>query len=530
MLIISRPDIFWIVSDEYRCDGIGAYGNPWIQTPNLDRLAARGVLFRNAFCQSPICVASRASFMSGMYPKKTGNCWFERTAEGVPFVTDRLAEVGYRTVSFGKLHHRRTSADGAPRTGFSAVHMRGPGDREGFFAEGSPGGLGERFAGREEELGVLKRYTSPSYKQLIIGGTNPLPPEEAGAGYLAREAIQYLDTEQFADPLLFRLSFLYPHTPVLPPEPYDTLYDPDDMGFPGDGQESHNPVAIDTGLFRTRTGVGGMKPDEIRKARAHYYGLCSYVDMEIGRFTDYLEANWTRPYIVVFHSDHGRLLGEHDIHEKQNLYREALRVPLIIAGHGLPEGQVVERGVGLVDIAPTLLDFAGCSREDSSGMQGRSLRPLMEGREDLGEDIVFSEGTFMSLDDLLEQDVFWPFVFTEVGGRRGFEFSKIAERLQAANAGPADVGNIGEGYRFWRPAFKLAHTPNYSIFVRATWIENQGDDMMGALYDLRRDRQQLNNVFDDPEYRNDRDALIEAIKRWDAESSIGCKENELVYV
>ena len=206
----DRPDLFWLVADELRADALGclsadprAAGSFSRHTPHLDRLAASGAVFSRAYCQAPVCVASRASFLSGRYPQATGNAWFDDTPPGLPMAPERLRDAGYLTVNFGKEHHHR------PASPFAVSRLRGAGDDPAYLREGDPRSLGPDFAGREAELGVIRLRAT---NDLIVAGTNPLPPAEAETGYLVRRAIEWLDAHRALSrrrPLLFRLSCLY---------------------------------------------------------------------------------------------------------------------------------------------------------------------------------------------------------------------------------------------------------------------------------------------------------------------------------
>ncbi len=457
------PDIFWVITDEWRYDALGCAGHPIVQTPNIDRLAESGVYFANALCQTPTCVASRASFLSGWYSHRVGNFWFDRTDSDVPYFVDYMREQGWCTVNMGKEHHNRRPSP------FEHNFLRGqivdadiPAGR--FRAEGTPQELGPDFIHMEEELNIVRRRDrdrSPEQqKRLIIAGTNPLPADQAEAGALMRFAMRWLDKYEQTAPLLFRLSVIYPHTPVLPPKPFDTMYDPDDMAFPGDEMEDKDmPEYVKDELWRME-GTQNMTKEEMRRARASYFGLCSYVDQEVGNFLNYLAANWERPYVVLFHADHGNLMDEHGLHEKFSLYRPAVQIPFIIAGHGIPAKPTIDKFVEQIDIAPTFLSLAGSLDSYPHKLDGRNLLPLIADTNIPWRDVAFSEVT-----------------------------------------------------RFNR-ALKYIQTEQYAFHTRAIWQEGQGDEPDGALYDLVGDPYEMNNLFHDLAYATVRQELTERLKKW----------------
>lgn len=507
---VARPDIFWIVADEYRCDGIGAYGNPWIRTPNLDGLASEGVIFTNAFCQVPTCVASRASFLSGRYPHRVGNLWYRATSDSVPFVPEYFAAAGYRTVCIGKEDHRRA------RSPFLERH---PGFADGGW-EADPFQLREEFRHRERELGILRRYTTPG-KPLIVAGTNPLPPEEAETGRLVARTLSYLRNYDRRQPLFLHLSCIYPHTPVLPPRPFDTMYDPAGLAFPSDGAESAGRTDLELEVMHGLCTVEGMRGEDIRKMRAHYYGLCSYVDSRLGALFAYLRENWGRPYLVVFHADHGTLLGEHGLHEKFSLYEQARRVPLIVAGTGIPGGRRIESLVELVDLAPTLMRYAGLPIDAAMGLQGRDLLPLMHDQSLPWRDAAFCELQPMHVRDLEKRPHLARFVRTEIRGARGCDYPalKAAAESEGLALEALEDAPPGSPYSFWLPVLKTIRTARYVLTVRAVWLPGQGGDYMGSLYDLEEDPLEMRNVFHDGKYRQVAAGLIERLRSWDQETS-----------
>jgi len=388
----TRSNILWLMTDEHRWDAIRAYGrHEWVESPNLDRLAAEGVLFREAYCQSPLCVASRLSMLTGRYPHHTGVYGFEmshaQTPFAVPFFTELLHDAGYIVASFGKEHHHRLASKDQPYTAsgkwfnlldaFADVDFHSWGRED--IQEAKPSEL-IKGAGREEELGVLRRYLTE--KHLIIGGTNPVSADQTLSAHLSNRAIRYLQSEApRAGPVFLRVSYIYPHTPVLPPVPFDTMYDPASIPLPEVDQAELDSMGRQTRQAFENLRVYGMKESEIRRMRAHYYGLATYADRELGRVIDAFKAYCgDRPWLIVFNPDHGCKLGEHGMHEKFTFYDDSVRVPLIAASSEgcLPRGRVVDDFVELVDLAPTFLCAAGVAVPD--WLEGRDLAETAGGR------------------------------------------------------------------------------------------------------------------------------------------------------
>lgn len=387
-----RPNILWIMTDEHRWDTIRAYGRfDWVRSPNLDALAAEGVLFREAYCQSPLCVGSRVSMLTGRYPHHTGVYGFEYshpdTTFAVPFFTELLHHSGYEVVNFGKEHHYRLASKDQPYTPdgrwYNVLNAFPDKDFHSWgkanIQEATPSAL-IKGADREGELGVLRRYLTA--KKLIIGGTNPVAGDQTLTAHLSNMAIKHLETDAAKDkPICLRVSYIYPHTPVLPPAPFNKTYDPESIPLPRITEAEISSFGRQTRTAYENLRVHGMTEAEIRKMRADYYGLASYVDSEIGRVIKAFKTSCgDRPWLIVFNPDHGCKLAEHGMHEKFTFYDESVHVPLIAASSDgrLPRGTVCDDFVELVDLAPTFLHAAGVTLPEY--LAGRDLADTAYGR------------------------------------------------------------------------------------------------------------------------------------------------------
>ncbi|UCC97380.1 MAG: sulfatase-like hydrolase/transferase [Phycisphaerales bacterium] len=388
----ERPNILWIMTDEHRWDTIRAYGrHDWVRSPNLDALAAEGVLFRQAYCQAPLCVGSRVSMLTGRYPHHTGVYGFEyshpNTEFSVPFFTELLHRSGYELASFGKEHHYRLASKDRPYTPdgrwYNVLNAFADKDFHSWgranIQEARPSEL-VKGAERESELGILRRYLTE--KKLIIGGTNPVSADQTLTAHLSNMAIEHLQSNTFNDrPICLRVSYIYPHTPVLPPAPFNRAYDPASIPFPRVTQAEIESFGRQTRTAYENLRVHGMKEAEIRKMRADYYGLASYVDSEIGRVIRAFKASCgDRPWLMVFNPDHGCKVGEHGMQEKFTFYDVSVHVPLIAASSDgrLPRGRVCDDFVELIDLAPTFLNAAGVKLPGH--LEGRDLAVTAQGR------------------------------------------------------------------------------------------------------------------------------------------------------
>ncbi|MBK9125084.1 MAG: sulfatase-like hydrolase/transferase [Chloroflexi bacterium] len=349
-----KPNIVWIYCDELRTDALECYGNRYgrMHTPNIDSIASRGVLFENSFVNSPVCVSSRTSTLTGLYPEDTGvyNNEAAKAEYRLPQNHETFPEVfarhGYTTANFGKVH--------LPPGLNAWMHSDEDGGEMQPFYEGVS----------REELDIIH---VPNFPYIVIGGRYP-GDRPYPADPVTRNAIRWLRTAP--EPFFMRLSYLQPHTPVLPPPPFDRFYD--SLDFP-DALTNAQPVSKFEARFREIVGTDKLTPEQIRRIHVEYYGLVAWLDAQIGQFLSALrEAKRLDNTIIVFESDHGTSLGEGGRLQKLTFAPEVLRVPRIIAWPGvIPAGQRRADIAEGVDLARTLLSFADIPAPDH--LRGRSL-------------------------------------------------------------------------------------------------------------------------------------------------------------
>ena len=341
----DAPNIVWIFCDELRADALGCYGNPYtaMQTPNLDRLANDGVRFDRFYVNSPVCVSSRAAMKTGQYPEQTGiyhneGLFTYAPEQPAPVFTHRLADHGYTTVNFGKMH---------------VPAMLRPfqfDDREGS----------DQFA-----LQATVQAADPAVSRTVRGASGlgiiaarypdgvPYPPS-----VVTDHALEWIRAQDGRTPYLCRVSYLQPHTPVTVPDPWASIYDPRD--FP-------DTVTTSTTLSRFERrygqlcGAAGLRPETLQWIHACYYGLVTWIDDQVGRLLDALEQpNVERPAVIVFTADHGVNLGEHGALGKQLFAPQCQRVPLIVHWPGtLPGGTTRSDVCQGIDLATTFCAIAG---------------------------------------------------------------------------------------------------------------------------------------------------------------------------
>jgi choline-sulfatase len=368
----GRPNILFLMSDEHRADVAGFAGNSIVRTPNLDWLASTGTVFTNAYTPSPICIPGRQSLMAGQFPRTTG-C--EKYGQDLPpghmTFSRRLAQFGYKTVVSGKLHHLGTDQ-------MQGWTKRLYGDMEvsPTFLEGKVQSEYDKYARpspKWEQAKEIKRAgvgKGPCYThdRLTVESALQFIDDYFNSTYYDREQIH---------PLLLKVSLMQPHYPYLTDEEKFTYY--------------LNRVTpyIDEPLFdhpflrKMAVSSNEVSERELRRATAAYYGMVETIDEHYGRIMRALEhvGQNLDDWIIVYTSDHGEMLGQHGIWEKQKFFEVSVKVPLIIRfPKRFGKGKEVAQNVSLCDLFATLCDLTGIPVPE--GLDSRSLVPLLEGNEE----------------------------------------------------------------------------------------------------------------------------------------------------
>jgi len=371
---MQPTNLLFLCSDEHQAAATGCYGNPIVQTPNLDRLAEAGARFDNAYTNCPICVPCRGSLATGRYVHDI-RLWdnaFPYTGAH-PAWGHRLQAQGYRADSIGKLHYRRAEDDDGFSEKIDAMYV----------AEG----IGELISCIRE---------NPPLRKGRNGILNAGPGESAYLRYDARiadRAGQWLaEHSQDEQPWALFASFVNPHPPFIAPQECFDLYRVEDMPLPVDWEEDDWPRH--PALDRMRRYFGWEEPfsaEAIRQATATYYAQCTYLDQKIGQVLASLERNGLAENTrIIYTSDHGAMMGARGLWGKFTLYDESCAVPMVVAGPDVPAGKVVQTPVSLVDCFPTILEAVGAeSHPDDAGLPGESLWQIAAGPE--RERVVFSE-------------------------------------------------------------------------------------------------------------------------------------------
>ena len=393
----DQPNLLFLWTDQQAVNTLGAYGNDQIETPNLDRLATQSTCFENAYVSQPVCTPARGTVMTGQYPHMTGV-----TANNTPLAVNDacLPELGdfddYRTCWIGKWH---LGDEIFAQHGFDEWIATEDGYHP-FYGEDRDKTRRSAYHEYLLEQGYEPDVTDEGHDHFSRGFAARLPEEHSKPAFMANRAIEFIE-DCGDDPFMLFAMFLEPHPPYTSPR--DDQYDPKDMPLPPNF--SHDGMDDQIAKVRfvrelVRRGVDhatrdpyllGSPPtrEEWQELIANYWGLVSLVDTHVGRILDTAEASdrWDNT-ITVFTSDHGDMMGSHQLFSKMVMFEEAIRVPLLLRIPGLEtNGETVSNPISQVDLVPTLL--SAMNQEIPEFLPGQDWLPTLHDGEPLEQPNVF---------------------------------------------------------------------------------------------------------------------------------------------
>ena len=376
----ERPNLLYIHSDQHCPFVTGCYGDPVVRTPNLDGLAASGMVMDGAYCASPICGPSRMSMLTGRHPFQNWS-WTNKDIldSGIPTLAHALGAGGYHPVLIGRMHS------------MGPDQLRGYAERlVGDHSPNYPGG------GDTVDRGELNGTAGPTHISLVKSGAGQSGYEvhdedvtDAAVGYLGRLA-EKRRREGGSEPFCLTVGLMLPHPPYVARREDYTFYEARiDSPRKPEFSDPHAPEYLK--WWREDRGLVKATAEETIRARTAYWALVTSMDRMIGRILQALhDNNLAENTLVVYTSDHGDMLGEHGMWWKHTFYEESVRVPLILSWPGvIPARSRSARVVSALDVSATILDALGAPA--LPGSAGRTLLPILRGSEVDWRDEAFSE-------------------------------------------------------------------------------------------------------------------------------------------
>jgi choline-sulfatase len=380
----KKPNILFIIADDLTATAVSSYENKICKTPNIDKLASEGVRYTSAYCQYPVCGPSRASFMFGYYPNATTTFGYVSGRENIgpnrKTWSQLFKDNGYYTARVSKIFHMGVPIDietGSNGTDDEAswterFNSQGPewkaeGDAE--LVQGNPDGKIERKGG--------------NVMTIVKADGNDLVHSDGKTAEKASELIRKHKNE----PFFIAIGFVRPHVPFVAPKKYFLPYPFNNIKMPEKVEGDWDDIPK-RGINYVTSVNGQMSSDQEKKAVAAYYASVSYMDVQVGKVLNTLKDEGLEDNtIVIFTSDHGFHLGEHEFWMKVSLHEESVRIPLIIKVPG-KKAAVCNSFVELIDLYPTIAELAGL--KTSKHLQGKSLTKTLDNPRFKVRDMAFS--------------------------------------------------------------------------------------------------------------------------------------------
>lgn len=394
-----KPNIVLIMVDQMRSDCIGVNGNNEIETPNLNMLAKNGFNFKNTYTAVPSCIASRAAVLTGMKQKNHGRVGYE---DGVVWnykhtIASELSKGGYQTQCIGKMHVY-------PERNLCGFHNVILHDGYLDFSRNQNKSIKTQFENVDDYLKWFKEKKDLNVDLIDSGldknswDARPWPYEERlhPTNWVVTESIDFLRRRDITKPFFLKMSFVRPHSPLDPPEYYFNQYINEDLKEPKIGSWCDEENIYELGYNITCT-KGKISKKANKRAKAAYYGLINHIDHQIRRFISALEEyGEIENTIIIFVSDHGDMLGDHNFYRKALPYEGSIKVPFIIYDQGNIlngiKGTEFYDPIELRDIMPSILDMAGIDIPNT--VDGRSVKDLIQGKSKFLREYIHGEHSF----------------------------------------------------------------------------------------------------------------------------------------
>ena len=453
----DRPNILVLMTDQQRADAMSCAGNPVLRTPAMDAIAASGVRFTNACASTPVCVASRMSLITGHRAARTH--WVDNSAlpgpvPELPTMMSLLLRAGYWTHGVGKMHFRGRS--------YGLRNLL-------TMEEGVAHRVDDDYLRYLRDAGVHARFPK-GFRDLLYfqPQTSGVPVEHSASNWVAARSVEFLREHaryRSDQPFFLWSSWIAPHPPFAPSEPYDDLYHPPAMPLPVYADRPLHDLPSALWPHRARLDGAHRDPDRMRRIRALYYGLIGQVDDGIARIMAALrELRLEQNTVVLFTADHGEMLGDHGLSQKNCPYEPSVRVPLLLRWPGRTHaGTTCADPVGLTDVLPTLvaeldLDYpADQGPLPGESMLGAAGGGLASGRGDYVIDYGQGPRRWIAVRTRRHKYA----LFACDGGREEMYDLRAdpQERINLADAQPELASTFRERALEWERTSGLAHAP-----------------------------------------------------------------------
>ena len=475
----ERPNIVWIMTDQQRADALGCVSS-WMHTPNMDNLASEGVHLRQMFAQSPVCVPSRVNFITSRYPHSHGTR--ENNAmvgPGEPHMFRVLRSAGYHVALVGKNH--MFYKEDLAKLDFAFTEplnlVSGSAEAEAF---------GKHLKGCHQRMREMGCWAGAAF--------HDFPDELTSTHRIASAAIEHLRNVDRSAPFLLWVSFPDPHAPHTAPSRFAKFYPPDQIPLPEEALAAEAEAEVRfkasrQAIKRKIQGMVGASEEDVRRYISVYSAMISFVDENLGRIIGELEKlDLAENTMVIYTADHGDFRGDHGMVKKDLLlYDCLLNIPCIMRYPGRLSPRRFHHALAQqIDLYPTLLDYADV--ELPRGLQGQSLRPLLEGEEDSFREEVFAE-------------------ICPPGFRNPF---RTPEEFMAEWQRAREI----EGHPLrWTASFNVPG--DFVKMIRTSrrkyiWYASGENEF----YDLERDPGEKINLAESPEYQADMESLRQRLYEW----------------
>ncbi|MCX8495123.1 MAG: sulfatase [Akkermansiaceae bacterium] len=380
----SARNVLFIIADDLNTF-LGCYGDPRAKTPNIDRLAARGVRFDRAYCSQPLCGPSRNSILTGLYPNSTGilaNAQiFRQSIPNQISLPQAFRNQGWFAARVGKLYHYDVP---------KSIGTAGHDDPASWEVQMNPAGVDHL-----EEENKIVSLSPGNFGATLSWYASPRTDADHTDGKVASEAEWILErcAKQQDRPFFLAVGFFRPHTPfVAPKSPYFDEYAEADMPIVAGVKEDQADLPP-AALASRKAEEEKMTDTQRRRAMQGYYASISFMDAQVGRVIETLDRlNLTDNTVIVFTSDHGYHMGEHGLWQKRSLFEESTRVPLLIVAPGvIPQAAVAKSPISQVDLYPTLAGL--CGIKAPSNLQGQNLIKMFTDPSEVGRGWAVTQGT-----------------------------------------------------------------------------------------------------------------------------------------